>query len=71
MRNFYRKKNLRYRKYYAKYVCNKWNNSSDLPKLVDIGVYFIIEKNLSDYRVKDPKLRKVYGYQCIADKSKK
>ena len=70
MRNVSKKKHRRYRKYYAKYVCNKWNRSEGLPKLIDIDIYFVVERNLSDYRVKEPKLKKIYGYNCLKSRSK-
>ena len=71
MRNVSKKKNIRYRKYYAKYVCNKWNESGDMPKLIDINVYFVIERNLPDYKVKKPKIKNLYAYNCLTSKRKK
>ena len=64
MRNLYKKKNIRYRKYYAKYVCDKWNESDNNPKLIDINIYYVIEKNMPDYKVKEPELKNLYSYNC-------
>jgi len=63
-RNVYKVKNKRFRRFYAKYLCNKWNNTPDGPKLVEMDMYFVSEYTLPDYKFKERKINKRYSYEC-------
>ena len=63
-RNVYKVKNKRFRRYYAKYLCNKWNNKENGPKLNEMDMYFVSEYTLPDYKVREHKISKRYSYEC-------
>ena len=63
-RNVYKEKNKRFRRFYAKYLCNKWNNIPDGPKLLEMDMYFVSEYTLTDYKFKEHKINKRYSYEC-------
>ena len=63
-RNVYKEKHRRMRRYYAKYLCDKWNSSGNKPKLKEMDMYFVSEYTLPDYEVREPKINKKYSYKC-------
>ncbi len=63
-RNIYKEKHRRMRRFYAKYLCDKWNSSGNKPKLKEMDMYFVSEYTLPDYEVRKPKINKQYSYRC-------
>ena len=63
-RNTYKEKNKKFRRYYAKYLCDKWNNYGDGPKLKEMDMYFVSEYTLTDYKFKERQINKRYSYEC-------
>ena len=63
-RNMYKEKNKRFRRFYSKYLCDKWNNNRNGPKLKEIDMYFVSEYTLPDYKFREHKINKRYSYEC-------
>lgn len=63
-RNTYKEKNKRYRRFYSKYLCDKWNNNRNGPKLKEMDMYFVSEYTLPDYKFREHKINKRYSYEC-------
>jgi len=63
-RNVYKEKNKRFRRFYSKYLCDKWNNNRNGPKLKEIYMYFVSEYTLPDYKFREHKINKRYSYEC-------
>ena len=63
-RNVYKVKNKSFRRYYAKYLCDKWNKRENVPKLLEMDMYFVSEYTLPDYKFKEHKINKRYSYEC-------
>jgi len=63
-RNMYKEKNKRFRRFYSKYICDKWNNNRNGPKLKEMDMYFVSEYTLPDYKFREHKINKRYSYEC-------
>lgn len=63
-RNVFKEKNKRFRRFYAKYMCNKWNSGGNGPKLKEMDMYFVSEYTLPDYEFREHKIKKKYSYEC-------
>ena len=63
-RNMYKEKNKRFRRFYSKYLCDKWNKNRNGPKLKEIDMYFVSEYTLPDYKNREHKINKRYSYEC-------
>jgi len=63
-RNMYKEKNKRFRRFYSKYLCDKWNNNRNGPKLKEMDMYFVSEYTLPDYKFREHKINKRYSYEC-------
>ena len=63
-RNTYKEKNKRFRRFYSKYLCDKWNNNRNGPKLKEMDMYFVSEYTLPDYEFREHKINKRYSYEC-------
>lgn len=63
-RNMYKEKHKRFRRFYSKYLCNKWNNNRKGPKLKEMDMYFVSEYTLPDYEFREHKINKRYSYEC-------
>jgi hypothetical protein len=63
-RNMYKEKHKRFRRFYSKYLCDKWNKNRNGPKLKEIDMYFVSEYTLPDYKFREHKINKRYSYEC-------
>lgn len=63
-RNVYKEKNSKFRRYYSRYLCNKWNKDRKGPRLKEMDMYFVSEYTLDNYEHKDRQIRKRYSYEC-------
>ncbi len=63
-RNMYKEKNKRFKRFYSKYLCDKWNNNRNGPKLKEMDMYFVSEYTLPDYKFREHKINKRYSYEC-------
>ena len=63
-RNMYKEKNKRFRRFYSKYLCDKWNKNKNDPKLKEIDMYFVSEYTLPDYKFREHEINKRYSYEC-------
>lgn len=63
--NLSRRKNNRYRKYYGRYLCYKWNDTyGQEGRLKDLTIYFNQETTQPDYQPPSLKRYKLLEYTC-------
>ena len=60
----YKEINKCFKRFYSKYLCDKWNNNRNGPKLKEMDMYFVSEYTLPDYKFREHKINKRYSYEC-------